>query len=149
MIVVGLDANILLRLVHAESAEHVICQSGVRALAELGAELVIAAQVAVEFWVVATRPAEVNGMGWQPSFARTKLDQILARVRVLPEPPEAFFGWLELVTSKAVLGKRGHDARIASTLSANGVRHLLTLNIADFSTFPDLTLLHPARPILL
>ncbi len=149
MTVVALDSNILLRLVHPESPEHATCQRGVRELAELGAELVIAAQVAVEFWVVATRPADVNGMAWQPSLARTKLDQILARVRVLPEPPAAFSSWLELVTSKSVLGKRAHDARIASTLSANGVRHLLTLNVPDFNNFPDLTPLHPARPIVL
>ena len=145
MTAVALDTNILLRLVHTESPEHQVCQNGVRDLAELGAEFVIVPQVAVELWVVATRPTEVNGLGWQPSFVRSMLDQILLQVAVLPESTEAFARWIDIVTFKQVRGKRAHDARIAATLAANGVRHLLTLNAQDFTGFPDLVAIHPAR----
>lgn len=149
MTAVALDTNVLLRLVHSGSPEHQACQSAIRDLAALGADLVVAAQVVVELWVVATRPTDVNGLGWPANFVRSKIDQILTQVRVLPEPPEVFSGWLNLVSQKNVLGKRAHDARIAAVLLANNVRHLLTLNIQDFTGFSDLAALHPGQPIAL
>ncbi|MBV9950164.1 MAG: hypothetical protein JOZ69_25210 [Myxococcales bacterium] len=137
MTVVALDTNILLRLVHTNAPEHADCRNAVRKLTEIGCTFAIATQIAVEFWVVATRPVNVNGLGWLPVMARAKLDQILTMVSVLPDSPQPFATWLDLVTTLPVSGKRAHDARIASTLRANGVRHLLTLNAADFAGMPD------------
>lgn len=133
---VDLDTNILLRLVQTESPEHRICQARVRERTSRsrarhcrpGGSGVL---------VVATRPAAVNGLGWQPEFARSRLDLILAGVQVLPEPADTFARWLDLVTTKPVLGKRAHDARIAATLVASEVWHLLTLNGQDITSFSD------------
>ena len=146
MNVVALDTNVVLRLVHSAAPEHTACQSAVRALATQGCRLVVPAQVVVEFWVVATRPTNVNGLGWSPSAAREKVDQLLTLVQVLPEPTDVFRTWLDIVTSPGTSGKRAHDARIAATLRAHGVRHILTLNDADFSSFPDLTTINPTAP---
>jgi predicted nucleic acid-binding protein len=147
MTIVVLDTNILLRLVHAASPEHAVCQEAVRRIVELGGELAITSQIAVEFWVVATRPRDVNGFGWPPNMARTKLDEILAEVTILTEPAEATRDWLDLVTTCSVSGKRAHDVRIASSLRAGRVRHLLTLNPSDFTDIPDIILIHPAGTI--
>jgi hypothetical protein len=87
-----------------------------------GCQLVVPTQVVVEFWVVATRPTSVNGLGWSPSSAREKVDQLLSLVQILPEPTDVFWTWLELVTLPGTSGKHAHDARIAATLRANGVR---------------------------
>jgi predicted nucleic acid-binding protein len=141
---VVLDTNVLLRLVHAEAPEHELCQGAVRTLLGRGSALAIVLQVAVEFWVVATRPANVNGLGWSANIAREKLDQILTGVMVLTEPNEILTNWLEMVTSVPVLGKRAHDARLAATMRTNGVGHLLTLNAGDFAGFPGIVAIHPS-----
>ncbi|MBM4362732.1 MAG: type II toxin-antitoxin system VapC family toxin [Deltaproteobacteria bacterium] len=141
---VVLDTNVLLRLVHAGAPDHRICRSAVQRLARSGSTLAVPIQVAVEFWVVATRPADVNGLGWSASVARAKLDQILSRLVVLPEPPAALEDWLEVVTTTPVVGKRAHDARIASAMRVNGVSHLLTLNTSDFAGIPGIVPVHPS-----
>ena len=147
MTVVVLDTNILLRLVHAAAPEHTVCQNAVRQIVDRGGELAITSQIAVEFWVVATRPLDVNGFGWTPAVARTKVDEILAEVKLLAESVEATRDWLELVTAGSISGKRAHDVRIASSLRASGVRHLLTLNSSDFIGIPDIISIHPSGPI--
>lgn len=143
MKVVALDTNVVLRLVHSAAPEHTACQQAVLDLAGQGCRIVVPAQVVIEFWVVATRPTKVNGLGWSPTTTREKIDQLLALVQVLPDPHDVFRIWLDVVTTLGVSGKRAHDARISATLRANGVRHLLTLNDADFSSFPDIAPINP------
>ena len=50
-------------------------------------------------------------------------------------------GWRVLVPRG---GKWGDG--IAATLRANGVRHFVTLNDSDFSSFPDVTTINPIAP---
>jgi hypothetical protein len=42
-----------------------------------GYECVITAQVLIEFWVVATRPIEVNGLGWSVEKTRAKINRLI------------------------------------------------------------------------
>ena len=100
-----------------------------------------AAQVVVEFWVVATRPREANGLGWDPPTARAAVDGLVSLFPMLPEAPEAFAQWLRLVTDGLVLGKRAHDVRLAAAALSNGVGGILTLNPADFTDLPGLAVL--------
>jgi hypothetical protein len=65
-------------------------------------------------------------------------------VVVLPEPAEALGDWLDIVTTTPIVGKRAHDARIASAMRANGVSHLLTLNTSDFAGIAGIVPLHPS-----
>ena len=48
------------------------------------------------------------------------------------------------VVQHGVLGVQAHDARLAATMYVHGVGHILTLNVATFSRFSGLTVLHPA-----
>ena len=143
MKVVALDTNVVLRLVHAAAPEHAACQRAVINLVGRGCQIVVPTQVIIEFWVVATRPTNVNGLGWSPSAARDKVDELLTRIQVLPEPADVFRTWLDTVTTLGVSGKRAHDARIAATLRASNVHHILTLNDADFASFPELGPINP------
>ncbi len=59
-----LDTNILLRLSATQAPEHADVVRAVTALLTRGDVPVIAAQVLIELWVVATRPTNVNGFGW-------------------------------------------------------------------------------------
>ena len=62
-----LDTNILLRLVATQAPEHADVVRAVASLLSRGEEPVICGQVLIELWVVATRPASVNGFGWTPA----------------------------------------------------------------------------------
>lgn len=50
------DTNILLRTFDRSSMEHQVCVDALRKLDDLGRNLVICAQVMIEFWSVSTRP---------------------------------------------------------------------------------------------
>lgn len=144
MSAVVLDTNILLRLANPAAAEHGLCRDAVTRLVEAGCPLAIAPQILVEFWVVATRPTEVNGLGWSPAFTRVSIDGFLGQFRLLAESRDAFDQWLALVTTAEIAGKRAHDARIAAVMLSTGVSELVTLNTGDFQSLPGIVVRHPS-----
>ncbi len=62
------DTNVLLRMAQVTSTDHLADKSAVLALERAGFSLCIVPQVLYEFWVVATGPANVNGLGKHRSF---------------------------------------------------------------------------------
>jgi hypothetical protein len=106
-------------------------------------ECFLATQVIIEFWVVATRPTEVNGLGWSVEQTRSMIDQLLARFPVLAESRQIFTNWLNLVTTNTVMGKRTHDVRLVAAMLANEMTHLLTFNPSDFAGISSITITHP------
>ena len=64
-----LDTNVVLRLAKTEDAQHELVRTAVGIRALRGDDGVLAPQVLIEFWVVATRPPDVNGFGWSPAVA--------------------------------------------------------------------------------
>lgn len=103
----------------------------------------ITSQNIVEFWVVATRPTQVNGLGWSVEQTRTEIEQILSQFPQLEETPQIFPHWLNLVTSYQIQGKRVHDARLVAVMLAHGVTHLLTFNPDDFRSINEIVVVHP------
>ena len=101
------------------------------------------AQVIIEFWVVATRPIEVNGLGWTVEQTRSRVDELCNRFPMLEDSLQIFTNWLDLVTSRKVMGKRTHDARIIATMLAYGITHILTLNPSDFALSSSITVVRP------
>lgn len=138
-----LDTNILLRLSATQAPEHADLVHAVASLLSRGDEPVITAQVLIELWVVATRPANVNGFGWTPAQTHQVVVSFRAQFALLEDTPAVFTYWLTLVAVNGVEGKRAHDARLAATMLAHGVTTLLTLNPKDFMGFPGLVILHP------
>jgi len=51
--------------------------------------------------------------------------------------------WRKLVVTHQVRGKQVHDARLAASMIAHGITHILTLNGADFARYPQLTVIDP------
>ncbi len=138
-----LDTNIVLRVVNEADAEHQLVLSPIAALLANGDTLVVAPQVLVEFWSVATRPANVNGLGWEPSLVADELNQLIDDHDLLDETAEIFQKWLGLVSSLAIRGKRVHDVRLAALMQVNGIERVLTLNIQDFASLPGIIAVHP------
>jgi predicted nucleic acid-binding protein len=138
------DTNLWLRFADARSASHQLSLSGLSAISKAGHDICITPQVAVEFWVVATRPLEVNGLGWTPEKTDAFLNQVLGRSKMLDDSEQVFAEWRNLVRTHDIKGKRSHDARIAAIMATSGVQYLLTFNGPDFAVFPHVKVLHPS-----
>jgi predicted nucleic acid-binding protein len=104
-----LDTNILLRASDPNSSSYSLAVNAVARLIAQGHECVITPQVLIEFWVVATRPLEVNGLGWNPERTESEINQLLSQFSLIEETPQIFPNWLELVTANKTIGKRTHD----------------------------------------
>jgi predicted nucleic acid-binding protein len=138
-----LDTNVVLRFCNPSDRQHSLATDSISYLLTQGDECFLTAQVLVELWVVATRPVEVNGLGWAVEQARSIIDQLLNRFPLLEESPQIFPKWLELVTVNGVMGKRTHDVRIVAIMLAHKITHLLTFNPSDFAVTSGITIVQP------
>lgn len=138
-----LDTNVVVRFCNPSDMQHQLATDAVSRLLMQSDECLLTSQVIVEFWVVATRPTQVNGLGWTVEQTRSTIDQLLNRFPLLDESPQIFPNWLNLVTTNRVMGKRTHDARIVAAMLANEIMHLLTFNPSDFADISSITITHP------
>ena len=137
------DTNILSRSAQPGHALNRPADDAVAALRLRGDLLYLVPQVLYEFWAVATRPVEANGFGWTSERTAKEVADLQERFPLLPDSPEIFTRWLELVKQCPVHGKRVHDARLVAVLQAHAVEHLITFNTSDFGAFPMLSLVDP------
>ena len=142
-----LDTNVVLRLADMSTPEYKLVLQAIDHLSRRRVIPVLAPQVLIEFWVVATRPIEVNGFGWCPSVVSNAIERLRQRFRLLSENPELLDRWLEIVTVFNLRGKRAHDARLAAIALLNDVSQILTLNTRDFSGIDGITAIHPVDVI--
>lgn len=138
-----LDTNVVLRLCNLSDVQHNLATDAVSCLLTQGDECFLTAQVLIELWVVATRPVEVNGLGWAVEQTRNTIDQLLNRFPLLEESSQIFPNWLDLVTVNRVMGKRTHDIRIVAVMLTHGITHLLTFNPSDFVAPSGITVVRP------
>jgi predicted nucleic acid-binding protein len=139
------DTNIWLRVVDPDAAQHSLAVNAVARLLAEGHEICLCPQNLIEFWAVATRPVDANGLGWTPEESASEIAGLESRFALLPDTPEIFNHWKTLVRTHAIRGKRTHDARLAAVYLAHRAQALLTLNPTDFASFPALRLLDPAQ----
>lgn len=137
------DTNLLLRLADPLSPQHPIAADALARLLRQGDEVYLTPQNFIEFWAVATRPVEANGLGWSSERTRKEVSELQDRFPLLPESPEIFHRWLELVQQLPVHGKRVHDARLVAVWQAHAIEHLITFNISDFNVFESLSVVDP------
>jgi predicted nucleic acid-binding protein len=138
-----LDTNVVLRLSNPSDDQHELVTEAIATLLTQGNECYLISQVLIELWVVATRPINVNGLGWSAEETRTIINQLLERFPFKEEVPQIFSTWLTLVTENQITGKRTHDVRIVATMIESGITHILTLNPKDFSGISGITVVHP------
>jgi predicted nucleic acid-binding protein len=138
-----LDTNILLRPVEPQHAHHRESIDAVDELRRRDHELVIAPQVLYEFWSVATRAIQQNGLGMSPAEAHIELTNIQRLFRLLRDERAVFSIWEHLVVSLRVRGKQAHDARLAAAMQRHSVTHLLTFNEPDFARYSFVNVLTP------
>jgi len=138
-----LDTNVVLRLTDLESPQNTLVTEATATLLEQQNVCVLVSQILIELLVVATRPVEVNGLGWSISKTTDEMAQLLDEFPLLDERAEIFVIWQRLVATQRIAGKRAHDARIAAAMLTHGVTHLLTFNTQDFIQVPGITIAAP------
>jgi predicted nucleic acid-binding protein len=143
-----LDTNVVLRFCNPSDVQHSLATDAIACLLTQGDECFLTAQVLIEFWVVATRPVEVNGLGWAVEETRSTIDQLLNRFPLLEDSSQIFPNWLQLVTVNRITGKRTHDVRIVAVMLAHGVTHLLTFNPSDFIGSVGITIVPPQELVI-
>lgn len=142
-----IDTNVILRFFDMADPRNPEIVQSLDAITKASEETYVCAQVLIEYWVVATRPREANGLGLSISDADRNLDRIEALFPCLPEPPDIGGRWREIVRQHSVRGKQAHDARLAALMQAHGVKHLLTLNSQDFTRYEGIIPLSPAEAL--
>jgi predicted nucleic acid-binding protein len=137
------DTNVLLRLVERDHPHHAIAVEALDFVEASGHQVDIVPQIVYEFWVVATRPINVNGLGMSPQEARAVLEELLAPFRLLRDERSIYEIWQQLVVDHSVTGKHAHDARLVAAMLRHGISSLMTFNVGDFSRFAMISVLDP------
>jgi predicted nucleic acid-binding protein len=139
----AVDTNILLRLLHPGHSQHGLLTKAILSLVSSGIDICFAPQNLGEFWNVATRPLERNGMGLSTEEAKEHILSIESRMTLLPESEEVYHVWRRLLFEHEVRGVQVHDAHLAAVLEVHGISRLLTLNGRDFKRFSGVVPVHP------
>jgi predicted nucleic acid-binding protein len=129
------DTNVLLRRVQRSHPSHLVAVESVARLVAAGEPVYFTLQNIAEFWNVATRPAEHNGLGFSAAVALAEVGNIEDDLELLPDTPPIYAAWKGLVVRHGVVGVRVHDARLVAAMNVHGVRRLLTFNAGDFARY--------------
>jgi predicted nucleic acid-binding protein len=137
------DTNVLIRAVGGDSGQRQVANDAVRRLRGEHHRLVVVPQVFFEWWVVATRPKNVNGLGMNTRHALAVLTTFERLFPVLPDDASTYSLWRQMVVQYGVIGKQSHDLRLVAAMQLHGIDHFLTFNGADFARYAHLTVIAP------
>jgi predicted nucleic acid-binding protein len=115
------DTNILLR---SAQPNHTLCPQATHAVSKLlreRAAVFFCSQNIAEFWNVASRPAERNGLGFSHSEVLLEIRGIESLLTLLPDIPAIYPVWKELVRDHSVQGVKVYDARLVAIMSVYAV----------------------------
>lgn len=140
---VFVDTNVLLRSIEVSDPAHEAAVRAIAGLMKVGEALIVTPQIIAEFWNVATRPRERNGIGLTPDGADTELAQIEGFFTVVGESTDVYITWKGLVARYGVSGVAAHDARLVAAMNVYGITRILTFNARDFARYPDIEVVDP------
>jgi predicted nucleic acid-binding protein len=138
-----IDTNILLRLLQPHHPHCALAELAIGTLRTQNETLNLTPQNLMEFWAVATRPANENGLGMTVETAAGELAAFRRLFTLLPETASVFQEWARLVTTHQVSGKSTHDAHIVAAMNVHGITGILTFNVQDFTRYSEITAVHP------
>jgi len=139
------DTNVLLRLLQPHHSQYNLSVNALAGLRQQNADLCVARQNLVEFWVVATRPLDMNGLGMPPATAAGEIHGLHRLFRVLEGKPGTAAAWEKLVARHQISGKQAHDAHLVAVMEIHAVTDILTFNAAHFRRFAGITVIDPAQ----
>jgi predicted nucleic acid-binding protein len=139
------DANVFLRSAQPLHSQHQVAKHAVADLIRNGHQMSVVPQVIYEFWVVATRPEDRNGLGLSVEQAESEVLAVLNAAIMHRDERGVFDVWWEVVRNHHVAGKLAHDAHLVAAMLRHGITHLLTFNSQDFARFGDIVVIDPAN----
>src|SRR5271165_5881696 len=122
------DTNILLR---SAQPNHPLCPQATHAVSKLIRQkdaVFFSPQNIAEFWNVATRPADLNGLGLSHEEVLHEVSSIEKLLTLLPDVPAIYTAWKEIVRDHKVQGVKVYDARLVATMNVYAVENVLTFN---------------------
>jgi predicted nucleic acid-binding protein len=138
------DTNILLRSVQPNHPLAFQASHAVSRLLKQNETVFFCAQNIAEFWNVATRPADVNGLGMSHEEILQEVAQIEALLELLPDTPGIYPEWKRIVREFKVQGVKVYDARIVPLANVYGVGSILTFNANDFRRYTTINAIEPS-----
>jgi len=142
------DTSILGRLANKSDSCYATALNAVSTLHAARESLHIAPQNLVEFRNFGTRPTGVNGLGLLPATVEALSTGFESAFSLLPETPDIFPTWKNLVRASGTIGKQVHDARLVAICQVHQITHILTFNVQHFQVFcrfaPGITVVDPA-----
>lgn len=137
------DTNVMARWTMPRDPHYAACRRVVRDLRANGQPVYITPQNLMEYWAVATRPAQVNGFGLTVEQASVRMCLLQRNFQLLPDTPAIYPLWQGLVVRYGVIGRQVYDARIVAVMQAHNVTQILTLNGGHFRRFTEITVIDP------
>ena len=111
------DTNILLR---SAQPTHPLCAQATQAVSKLIRQkdaVFFCSQNNAEFWNVATRPADLNGLGSSHEEVLQEVSSIERLLTLLPDIPAVYPAWKEIVADNNVQGVEVYDARLVAIMT--------------------------------
>jgi predicted nucleic acid-binding protein len=139
------DTNILVRSLNPADPHYGAADNALASLRLRNETLCLAPQNLMEFWAVATRPREDNGLGMAAARATNELLMLRQFFRVLPSTPDVLEAWQRIVTALGIAGKQTHDAHLVAVMQVYSITNILTFNTGHFRRFPGLTIIDPRQ----
>jgi predicted nucleic acid-binding protein len=139
------DSNIIVRLFHVASPQHQLALDATDKLRLAKMQLCLTPQCIIEFWSVASRPTNVNGLGFTFAQVQRKVADLKGTFDFFEETPAVFVEWEKLVNLHTIVGKTVHDTHLVAAMVVYGITHLLTFNKQDFQRFTNITIMTPAE----
>lgn len=138
-----LDSNILLRFSQIGSLQHPAARKAIIRLRLASEDIYIVPQNIVEFWSVATRPMESNGLGLSILETKIEIRKFKRLFDLRDDPPNIFRVWESLVDKHTVRGRNVHDARLVAAMLEYRITRILTFNGKDFKRFSEIEVIDP------
>jgi predicted nucleic acid-binding protein len=139
-----IDTNILLRSVQPNHPLFAQATGAVAKLIRRKDGVFFCSQNIAEFWNVATRPADQNGLGLSHDEVLRELASIERLLTLLPDIPSVYSAGKEIVRVQKVQGVKVYDARLVATMTVYAVETVLTFNDSDFKRYDNIAALHPS-----
>lgn len=135
---VVVDTNVLLTATHVPRPWRSQALIVLNEWPNRGIRLLTCGQILREYLVVATRPADVNGLGLRIDQSLENVEAFLGRMDLVEEGPESFAQLAWVLRTTECSGKQIHDANLVAIALARGAQGLVTANPKDFERFSDL-----------
>lgn len=120
------DSNVLLRRIQSSSSHYAAARRALRRLYENGDILCITSQNLLEFWSVATRSALRGRLVLAHPQAERHLRRFRRLFRFVPDVPDIYLEWENIVSLFGVTDTHVYDARLLAVMRVYGLTHILT-----------------------